>query len=507
MPNKAYWKKRQEDLQLGLMNNAENYTAEIENGYKTAMKEMEKQISVWYQRFADNNQVDMVTARRMLTNGEMQELKWDVETYIEYAEKNAIDPLWEKELENASARVHISRLEALKLQTRQQLEQLYGNRNAELTELIGSTYTESLYKNGYENFIRTGIETHFDTIDKYKLNQVLSNPWTTDGVNFSNRLWSNKQQLIRTLNSEFIRAFSMGETPDNLARAISKKLGSDMRATKRLVMTESAYFATKGQQDCYKELGVEEYEIVGTLDSITCDECGGYDGKHFPREDMQAGINAPPFHPNCRCTTIPYFDDEFTEGEERAARGEDGKTEYVDDMTYEEWKAEYVDNTTKSDIMKIEGKHTKLSDNYEVLNPMNAETYLKMKQGVERQGYTVIAATTEDDINYLKAFGAEAISDEYGIMHMGDVPSASAFFEEVIHLTQMKKYGVPDSADFVERTAREIAANKMLLKNAKAYGFTAEDVKEIESNLAKWENDFERKVGVSYEKSEYDRGI
>lgn len=46
-----------------------------------------------------------------------------------------------------------------------------------------------------------------------------------------------------------------------------------------------------------------------------------------------------PFHANCRTTTIPYFDDEFNEGEMRAARGEDGKTYDVPaDMTYSEWK-------------------------------------------------------------------------------------------------------------------------------------------------------------------------
>jgi SPP1 gp7 family putative phage head morphogenesis protein len=260
-----------------------------------------------------------------------------------YGEQNALDGRWIKELENASAKVHISRLDALKLQTRQQLEQLYGSRVEDTKELLGGVYTESLYKNGYESFIRTGVEAHFDKIDTHKLNQVLSTPWTKDGANFSDRIWKNKAQLISTLNTEFTKAIAMGEAPDKLIKNISQKLGSDMNNTKRLVMTESAYFATKGQRDCYNLLDVEEYEILGTLDSITCDECGGYDGKHFKREDMQVGVNAPPFHPNCRCTTIPYFDDEFTEGEERAARNlETGKTEYVESMTYEEWKEKFV---------------------------------------------------------------------------------------------------------------------------------------------------------------------
>lgn len=39
----------------------------------------------------------------------------------------------------------------------------------------------------------------------------------------------------------------------------------------------------------------------------------------------------------------PYFNDEFTVGEKRAARDEDGNLYYVPaDMTYREWEKEYV---------------------------------------------------------------------------------------------------------------------------------------------------------------------
>lgn len=57
---------------------------------------------------------------------------------------------------------------------------------------------------------------------------------------------------------------------------------------------------------------------------------------------MQVGINAPPFHPNCRCTTIPYFNDEFTQNEKRAARDENGKSVLVDNISYEDWKKKYI---------------------------------------------------------------------------------------------------------------------------------------------------------------------
>lgn len=512
-PNKDYWIKRQEDLQNSLLKPAEDYTAEIAKGCREAIREIEKQIAVWYQRFADNNDISLAEANRILNAGELKELKWDVWEYIKHGEQNAIDQRWMRELENASARVHISRLEALKLQIRQQAEKLYGDRADKVKELIGDVYRESLYKNGYEDFLRTGAEHIFDRIDQKKLNKIIDKPWTVDGKNFSERIWGNKQKLINELNNELTRGIAMGENPNKTAKVLAQKLNSDFNAARRLVMTESAYFATQGQKECYRELDVEEYEILGTLDSTTCERCGSYDGKHFPTKDMQVGVNAPPFHPNCRCTTIPYFDDEFTQNEKRAATDENGNYIEVGNMNYEEWKNKYVvknnvANGNENGIIKSgDNVNTKLSERYEVLNPMDSNTYLKMKTALEKQGYTVISATSEDDINYLKLFGAEAISDEFGILHLGETPSASAFFEEVIHLTQMKKYGIPNSTDFVDRTAREVAANRMLLKNAKAYNFAEEDIAEIKSNLKKWEDDFIRKVGISYEESGIDRGI
>lgn len=70
------------------------------------------------------------------------------------------------------------------------------------------------------------------------------------------------------------------------------------------------------------------------------------DGQHFPMTDYEPGVTAPPFHPNCRSVTAPYFEDNY--GGQRAARGEDGKTYYVpDNMTYPKWKESFVEGHTE----------------------------------------------------------------------------------------------------------------------------------------------------------------
>lgn len=190
--------------------------------------------------------------------------------------------------------------------------------------------------------------------------------------------------------------------------------------------------------------------------------------------------------------------------------------EVPDDMTYAEWKktqdeaAEISEkplkNNGESGIINKKTTLTKINSKNEVVNPMNEQRYTKMKTNLEKKGCNVISAKG-DDKRFLLAFQAEAISDEFGIMHLGKTPSASAFFEEIIHFTQIQRYGAVGESDFVERAAREVAANRKLLRFGKLYGFTKEDFSDISHNLNFWEKDFLERTGMSYDENNIRREI
>lgn len=119
-------------------------------------------------------------------------------------------------------------------------------------------------------------------------------------------------------------------------------------------MTEEAYFSSAAQGDCFHALDVEQYQIVATLDSHTSEICQGMDGKVFPMKDFEAGVTAPPFHVYCRSITVPYFEEDFGNMGQRAAKGEDGKTYHVPaDMTYKEWQKSFVDGGDKSGLQEV----------------------------------------------------------------------------------------------------------------------------------------------------------
>ena len=99
----------------------------------------------------------------------------------------------------------------------------------------------------------------------------------------------------------------------------------------------------------YKEDGVEKYQILATLDSKTCGVCGDLDGKVYKVGEEVVGVNMPPFHPLCRCTDGPCYNDTDLTDMSRVARApETGKTYDVPgDMTYNEWKKEYLPQKEK----------------------------------------------------------------------------------------------------------------------------------------------------------------
>ena len=305
-------------------------------------------INHWYQRFAVNNEISFADAKKLLKSDELQEFKWTVEEYIKLGMTG--DPQWHRQLENVSARVHINRLEALEIQLREQVERVYSGREQATKEFLSSIYEDNYYRNVFEVQKGFGVGSTFTLLDQKRIDQVIQKPWTLDNRTFSDRIWTNKQSLVDSLNRHLTQMIARGEAPDRAINAIAKEMGKDKRAAGRLVMTEAAAFSANARADAHAELDVEKFEIVATLDSKTSEICQDMDGKVFREKDRQIGVTCPPFHPFCRSTDVPYFDDEFSQGGMRAARNpESGKTYLVpDSMTYEEWRQTIVDVSQSS---------------------------------------------------------------------------------------------------------------------------------------------------------------
>ena len=337
----AYWKKRFLDLEAASNAYGQDAFMQIEPAFDSAQRNIQAEIEKWYGRYAKNNGITMQEAKRQLSTKELKEFRWDVEEYIKYGEENALNHQWMKQLENASARVHVNRLEALKIRMQHAAEKAFGNELDVLDDMARKVFTEDYYQAIYEVHKGFGIGWNIGQIDERKLDTLITKPWAADGKNFSERIWGQRAALVNELHQQLTRACILGKAPDDAIKAISKKFNTTKNQAGRLVMTEQAYFHSVAQKEAFEDLDVEEFEFVATLDSHTSEICQDMDGKHFPMSEYQPGLTAPPLHVWCRSVTVPWFEDNYTG--ERAARGADGKTYYVpDSLTYPEWKKSLV---------------------------------------------------------------------------------------------------------------------------------------------------------------------
>lgn len=403
MTNAEYWKQRFTQLEAAQNRKGATAYLEMEKQYKAAQNELEAQIARWYQRFADSNSISLAQAKQWLKGQDLAEFKWDVKEYIKYGKENAINGAWMQELENASSKFHISRLEALQIQTQNSLETMFAQQMGTMKKALSDVYVSGYYHTAYTVQQGFGLGWDIAGLDQAQIEKVLSKPWAVDGYNFSTRIWNSKTKLIGEVHNELSKNLLTGADPQKAIDSLAKKMGTSKSNAGRLVMTEQAYFSSAAQKDCFNDLDVEEYEIVATLDSHTSDICRSLDGKVFKMSDYKPGVTAPPFHVYCRSTTAPHFKDNFDAGG-RAARGADGKTYYVpDDVTYSEWKRAFVDGD-KSGFAEVQKNHFSRTEKRGTIKP---------KEQSEAAKFIEQACTTENvEHRAVQALPKQLTSDE-----------------------------------------------------------------------------------------------
>ena len=351
MKNADYWRGRFSILEESAHQEADQYIQSLEEMFMDAQRTVQADIERWYGRFASNNGISLTEARKMLTTGQLEEFRWTVDQYIKIGQQANLSAEWLKKLENASAKFHVSRLEAIQTQIQQQIELLYGNQldglDSLLKKIAGDGYTQSAFA------IQKGIGLGWDitALNQKKLETLLSKPWTTDGRTFSDRIWSKKKELVGSVQKELTQGLLRGNSPQKITDAIKNRFNVSRYQAGRLVHTETTYFNAISTKQAYQDLGVEKIEILETLDSHTCEICQPLDGVVIPLSQYEPGVTVPPFHPNCRGTTCPHFAD--MDGE-RAARNAEGKVYYVPaNMTYTQWKKAFVDGGSKDGLTPV----------------------------------------------------------------------------------------------------------------------------------------------------------
>lgn len=200
-----------------------------------------------------------------------------------------------------------------KLDTYWQMQsQLRGELRA-LGEKQASTLSKQFEIQFFDIYYSIAIEgvTAFNTIDSKIVEQMINQIWVADGKSWSERIWDNTEKLLEALNANLIHCVVTGKKTTELKNLLMEQFNVSYRRAEMLVRTELAHIQTTAAAQRYQDYGLTYYEIQGNED----DSCGGkaldcheMDGKIFKYSEMRAGVNAPPFHPNCRCGILPVVE-------------------------------------------------------------------------------------------------------------------------------------------------------------------------------------------------------
>lgn len=350
----SYFEERNIELYLNNEQSIAQYYSKLEKAFIRSKNEIQRTIESFYGRYAKENGLSYYESQMAINNSERMELK----EFIEHSLTN-INNKYSKSLELASLRHRISRYEALQMQIDAMLTSLYSKDYEEASiDKLKRLYTNT-YEMGRFNIDKfRGYGKAFSTIDENSLVKLIQYPF--NGASFSSRIWKQKEHLRGAIMESLTTMLVQGSHPSKISKELSDKFKTKRFDAYRLLHTESSYLTNRATIDSYIDDGVKKYQILATLDSKTCSICGSKDNKIIElKESLEddekniVGLDLPPFHPLCRCTTVPY-DDEFIEDSEiRVARDENG--EYIDvpaDMGYGEWREKFVGKEKEIDLSR-----------------------------------------------------------------------------------------------------------------------------------------------------------
>lgn len=203
--------------------------------------------------------------------------------------------------------------------------------NIQIDKLFSSISEDKYYLNTY--LLSLGLDFSAKKVSDKVLKSIVNEK--VNGKLYSDRLWSNKNELSKILKKE-IRDFISGNTSVNdISNIIKKKFNRNAYETKRLITNETARILEEVNNKWMDDLGVEYVMYLSTLDGSTCEECNMYDSKVYKANDKPVEL---PQHVGCRCTYSAIPSNDW----KPKNRMDNTNKSIIDYKEYKDWKENNV---------------------------------------------------------------------------------------------------------------------------------------------------------------------
>ena len=291
-----YWRNRENEQHKHNITEEKKYNQELNKIYKDMMDECKRSINNFYAKYASENGITMAEAKKRAS-------KLDIEEYARKAAKYVKTKDFTKEANDAmkiyNLTMKVNRLELLKADLGLELAKGHSK--------IYQLFYKALKKRSIDEFKRQSGILGKTVQNNTKLANSIVNA-SFHNATFSDRIWMHQDLLKSDLNKLLQIGLIQGKNPKTLATELRKRFNVKQSDAERLMQTELARVQTDAQKKSYIENGFDEYEYIACGSSDVCDTCKLMDGKVFKVKDMMPGLNAPPMHPRCHCSTAPSVD-------------------------------------------------------------------------------------------------------------------------------------------------------------------------------------------------------
>ena len=288
-----YWSDRSDEIFRYLDRKDIDFFAELNKIYQEQANEMQKAFYDFVSKYSESGSMSYQEVLQRLKGTDLSDYRENARKYREQAEK---DPELLKRLNEQYMTARATRLESL------QLDMLF--RAGIARGLIADKFESYLQKMALMGY-KKAMSGRTGTINEPALKELAKTPF--NGYNYSQQLWGNTDNLVKDLKKVLKTGFVRGDHPRTMARDLAQKYKKANNRAETLVRTDGTMIVNRAAIQRYKDAGLKYYRILVHLDNRTTEICKRIhaEDKRYLIDEMQIGVDAPPFHFNCRSGVIP----------------------------------------------------------------------------------------------------------------------------------------------------------------------------------------------------------
>ena len=203
-----------------------------------------------------------------------------------------------------------------------------------------------------------------------------------------------------------------GKGTNVLINNLRKEFDVSYGYARRLAVTESARVYSEAQSANYEANGVEWFEVMTELKA--CQICQPFNRRIFKVSELVPALNAPPFHPNCRCTTVPskYLAKDKEKMYDQDTR--ETKARFYSGQLLS--KISKAEPKITSDMQRIAGENQLAGLEFRKKTAESLARKITADSQVENISSAEAASKINDALRYTTIFDSDTFTEEYSKM-------------------------------------------------------------------------------------------